>query len=67
MSRLLTYDPQQRITAEEALHHPYFKLRQFSYLYFSLTTFTIGKLLSRNTKISSARSPPLQREKSELQ
>lgn len=25
MSRLLTYDPAQRITAEEALDHPYFK------------------------------------------
>jgi len=24
MSRLLTYDPEKRITAEEALKHPYF-------------------------------------------
>lgn len=24
LSRLLTYDPEQRITAEEALEHPYF-------------------------------------------
>lgn len=24
MSRLLTYDPEKRITAEEALQHPYF-------------------------------------------
>jgi cell division cycle 2-like len=25
LSRLLTYDPQERITAEEALSHPYFR------------------------------------------
>lgn len=25
LSRLLTYDPEQRITAQEALHHPYFR------------------------------------------
>jgi len=25
MSKLLTYDPEKRITAEEALKHPYFK------------------------------------------
>ena len=25
MTRFLTYDPELRITAEEALHHPYFK------------------------------------------
>jgi cell division cycle 2-like protein len=25
LSRLLTYDPKQRITAEEALRHPYFR------------------------------------------
>jgi len=24
MTRLLTYDPEKRITAEEALKHPYF-------------------------------------------
>lgn len=27
LSKLLTYDPEQRITAEQALNHPYFRYK----------------------------------------
>lgn len=36
----LTYDPAQRITAEEALHHPYFRLVVVIFVSISLINYT---------------------------
>lgn len=42
LSSLLTYDPEQRLSAEEALKHPYFSCLFFSFLSFILK-FTLGQ------------------------
>ena len=45
MTRLLTYNPAQRITAEEALSHPWFKTTEFANIY---RVNTINPDLARN-------------------
>lgn len=64
LSQLLTYDPEQRISAEEALKHPYFRSVTTGYLSGvpSLMCGIVNRL-TQSTPICSARSllPPPER------
>lgn len=80
MNKLLAYDPEQRITAEKALNHPYFKrVTTLRYLYISssflrqsliqsiglmLLTFPVARLPCPSTPMPSNRSPLLPLERS---
>jgi len=66
MMSLLTYDPERRITAEEALSHPYFRLENSHHLIRSSTQLFIWtvNLLFPSTLTSLVHSRPPQQEKS---
>jgi serine/threonine protein kinase len=53
---LLTYDPEQRISAEEALHHPYFRSHPLFSVFLKLTLFNEVNLHFQNIRICLAHS-----------
>lgn len=63
---LLTYDPEQRITAEEALKHPFFQYVHFDDSLKVIRLMALGNPRYRSIRTSSALSlrPPLARSMS---
>ena len=67
LSQLLTYDPEKRISAVEALNHPYFRqVQSKEKIDGALTCAFTAKHRLQSIQISSRLSPPLLRERSKF-